>query len=61
MGGVAVSSGTEKKRILCECFDARPPGFGVRVMVVTDHPTSRVPAAFLRESISRPIMTGMYL
>ena len=30
-------------------------------MVVTDHPTSRVSAAFLRESISRPIMTGMYL
>jgi len=61
VGDTVASSGTRMKCMLCELFDACPPGFGVCVIPVTNHPTPEISATFFRESISRPIITEGYL
>ena len=48
--------------MLCVYLDVCPPGFEVyAILDVSDHLTSEVSAAFLKESITRLIIIGRYL
>ena len=61
VGGTVDSSNTGAKRMRCRRFDASPTGFGVYVILATDHWTFDVSATFFRESISRLIIMERYL
>ena len=61
-GGTAVtSSGTDANCIPRGDADVLYPELGVYVALASDHTTLDVSAAFFKESISRPIIMGMYL
>ena len=56
------SSAVRANCMLCMYLDVCPPGFEVyAILDVSDHLTSEVSAAFLKESITRLIIIGRYL
>lgn len=62
-GDTVPSSEIGANCISCDCLEVRRlyPGSKVFVVLMSNNQASVLPAAFLKESISRPIIVGRYL